>query len=139
MACCKGKAETTGAGDSTNHRQRGVTNSPAGIRLGLRENWRQFTLLVVVNAFVGGMIGLERAVMPVIATTEFRVASTTAVMSFIMTFGLTKALTNLAAGWLADRRTRRPILLAGWLVALPVPLAILWAPSWSWIVAANAL
>jgi MFS family permease len=116
-----------------------MNRSSFGIRLGLRENWRQFTLLVVVNAFVGGMIGLERAVMPVIATTEFRVASTTAVMSFIMTFGLTKALTNLAAGWLADRRSRRPILLGGWLVALPVPFVILWAPSWSWIVAANAL
>lgn len=107
--------------------------------LGLRANWQQFTLLVVVNAFVGAMVGLERAVMPLIAKTEFHVASTTAVMTFIMAFGFTKALTNLAAGWLADRRTRRPTLLAGWVIALPIPFLILWAPSWAWIVAANAL
>ena len=109
------------------------------IALGLRENWRQFTLLVVVNAFVGAMVGLERSVVPVIARTEFHVASTTAVLSFIATFGLTKALTNLASGWLADRHARRPTLLVGWLVALPVPLLILGARSWWWIVAANAL
>ena len=109
------------------------------VTLGLRENWSQFALLVVVNAFVGAMVGLERAVIPVLATTEFHIASTAAILSFIATFGLTKAIPNLAAGWLADRRARRPVLLAGWLVALPVPLLILWAPSWSWIIAANAL
>ena len=109
------------------------------VALGLRENWVQFALLVVVNAFVGAMVGLERSVLPVLATTEFHIASTTAILSFIATFGLTKAITNLAAGWLADRHARRPALLAGWLVGLPVPFLILWAPSWSWIVAANAL
>ena len=109
------------------------------ITLGLRANWRQFALLVVVNAFVGAMVGLERSVLPVLATTEFRLASTTTVLSFIATFGLAKALTNLASGWLADRHARRSTLLLGWLVALPVPLLILWAPSWWWIVVANAL
>ena len=111
----------------------------AAVTLGLRVNWRQFSLLVVVNAFVGAMVGLERAVLPAIATVEFRIASATAVLAFIATFGLTKALTNLAAGWLADRGTRRPTLLAGWLFGLPVPLLILWAPTWWWIVAANGL
>ncbi len=107
--------------------------------LGLRANWRQFVLLVIVNAFVGAMVGLERSVMPIIATTQFHVASTTAVLSFIATFGLTKALTNLAAGWLADSGARRRTLLAGWIVALPIPFMIYEAPSWSWIVAANGL
>jgi MFS family permease len=107
--------------------------------LGLRANWKQFTLLVVVNAFVGAMVGLERTVLPVLATTEFHLASTTAVLSFIATFGLAKALTNLASGWLADRHARRPTLLIGWLAAFPVPLLILWAQNWWWIVVANAL
>ena len=111
----------------------------AVIALGLRANWRQFTLLVVVNAFVGAMVGLERAIIPVLATSEFRVASTTAVLSFIATFGLAKSFTNLASGWLADRHMRRPTLLIGWLVALPVPLIILGARGWWWVVAANAL
>jgi MFS family permease len=111
----------------------------AEIALGLGANWRQFALLVVVNAFVGAMVGLERSIMPVLATSEFRVASTTVVLSFIATFGLTKAFTNLVSGWLADRQARRPTLLVGWLVALPVPLLILGARSWWWIVAANAL
>ena len=116
-----------------------MSGAAVPVTLGLRANWRQFALLVVVNGFVGAMVGLERAVLPAIATTEFRIASATAVMAFIATFGIAKALTNLAAGWLADRRTRRPTLLAGWLFALPVPLLILWAPGWWWIVAANGL
>lgn len=109
------------------------------VRLGLRANWRQFSLLVAINAFVGAMVGLERAVLPVVATSEFGIASTTAILAFIATFGLTKALTNLAAGSLVDRRSRRFALIAGWLVGVPVPLIIAWAPSWWWIVAANAL
>src|SRR5689334_15746905 len=84
------------------------------------------------------MVGLERSVLPVIATEEFRVTSTTAVLSFIAVFGRAKAFTNLASGWLADRHARRATLLVGWLVAIPVPLLILWAQSWWWIVAANA-
>lgn len=115
----------------------GVLQPPA-VSLGLRANWRQFSLLVLVNAFVGGMVGLERSVLPIIATTEFRVGSTTAALAFIATFGLAKAFTNLASGWLADRRARRSMLLTGWLFALPVPLLILWASSWWWIVFANA-
>ena len=109
------------------------------IVLGLRENWRQFTLLVVVNAFVGAMVGLERTILPVMAATEFGVTSATAALSFIVTFGLAKAAANLAAGAIADRSVRRPVLLIGWLCALPVPLLILGAPNWTWIVAANAL
>jgi MFS family permease len=108
------------------------------IALGLRANWRQFALLVVVNAFVGAMVGLERSILPVIATAEFHVTSTTVVLSFIAVFGLAKAFTNLASGWLADRHARRTTLLLGWLVALPVPLLILSARNWWWIVAANA-
>jgi MFS family permease len=109
------------------------------IALGLRANWEQFALLVVVNAFVGAMVGLERSVLPVIATSEFHITSTTAVLSFIAIFGLAKAFSNLVSGWLADRHARRATLLLGWLVALPVPLLILWAQNWWWVVAANAL
>lgn len=111
----------------------------AGVLLGLRANWQQFTLLVFVNAFVGAMVGLERSVLPVVASSEFHVRSATAILSFIATFGLTKAVTNLASGWLADRGARRSALLIGWLFALPVPLLILWSRSWWWIVGANAL
>jgi MFS family permease len=107
--------------------------------LGLRENWRQFALLVVVNAFVGAMVGLERTVLPVMAGAEFGITSATAALSFIVTFGLAKAATNLAAGTIVDRGVRRPVLLIGWLLAIPVPLLILFGPSWAWIVAANAL
>src|SRR5687768_4946355 len=109
------------------------------VQLGLRANWRQFALLVVVNAFVGAMVGLERTVLPLVARTEFGIASTTAALSFIATFGLTKALSNVVAGALVDRRGRRFALIVGWVSALPVPLIIVWAPSWWWIVAANAL
>jgi MFS family permease len=109
------------------------------LQLGLSANWRQFSLLVVVNGFVGAMVGLERAVLPIVAVNEFAVGSTAAVLSFIATFGLTKALSNLGAGWLMDRRGRRSTLLIGWLLGFPVPILILLAPSWWWIVAANAL
>jgi len=109
------------------------------VTLGLRANWKQFALLVVVNAFVGAMVGLERSVLPLIATKEFHIASTVAVLSFIALFGLSKALTNLVAGRLADRHARRWTLIAGWLVALPIPYLILTARSWWLIVAANAL
>src|SRR6185503_16817554 len=103
------------------------------------KNWRQFTLLVVVNAFVGGMVGLERSVLPVIAERDFGLASTTIVMSFIASFGLAKALTNLVAGWRADMGDRRSMLLLGWAAAIPVPAMILWGPTWAWIIAANVL
>ena len=109
------------------------------IRLGLRENIAQFSLLIVVNAFVGAMVGLERGVLPVIADTEFHVAARAAILSFIVVFGVTKALTNYGAGRLADRFGRKRVLVAGWLVAVPVPFMLMWAPEWSWIVAANVL
>jgi MFS family permease len=108
-------------------------------RLGLRANWRQFSLLVVINAFVGAMVGLERTVLPLIAEREFGLASKGAALSFIATFGLTKALTNLAAGWLSDAVGRKRVLVAGWVAALPVPFLVMWAPTWSWIVFANVL
>ncbi len=113
--------------------------SPTDIRLGLRENLGQFALLVVVNAFVGAMVGLERTVLPLLAEEEFGLASRTAILSFIATFGLTKALANMAAGQLGDRFGRKRVLIAGWFVGLPVPLMVMAAPTWGWIVAANVL
>jgi MFS family permease len=107
--------------------------------LGLGANWRQFTLLVVVNAFVGAMVGLERTVLPLIAGGEFGLASKTLVLSFLVSFGTVKALANLFAGRLADRIGRKPLLVAGWVAALPVPLLLIWAPSWGWVVFANVL
>ena len=107
--------------------------------LGLGANWRQFTLLVVVNAFVGAMVGLERTVLPLIAGGEFGLASKTIVLSFLVSFGIVKALANLFAGRLADRIGRKPLLVAGWVAALPVPLLLIWAPSWDWVVFANVL
>ena len=113
-------------------------SSPA-VRLGLRENAAQFGLLVAITAFVGAMVGLERSALPVVGRDDFGLASSTAVMSFLVAFGLAKAGTNLAAGGLADRIGRRRLLVLGWLVALPVPLLIALAPNWGWIIAANVL
>ena len=107
--------------------------------LGLRANWRQFWLLVLVNAFVGAMVGLERTVLPLLAQAEFGLASKSAVLSFIATFGVVKAVTNFFAGRLSDIYGRKRVLLAGWLFGLPVPFLVIWAPSWSWIVFANVL
>jgi MFS family permease len=109
------------------------------IKLGLRENLGQFSLLVLVNAFVGAMVGLERSILPAIAEQEFQIAARTAILSFIMVFGVTKALTNYFAGRLADRFGRKHVLVAGWLVAIPVPFMLMWAPDWNWIVGANVL
>ena len=115
--------------------------NPAGsrIKLGLKENWRQFALLILINAFVGGMVGIERTVVPLIGSAEFGIASTTIVVSFIVSFGVIKALANLVSGQLADSWGRKHVLVLGWLVGLPVPFMIVWAPSWGWIIAANAL
>jgi MFS family permease len=110
-----------------------------GIRLGLRENWRQFSLLVLINAFVGGMVGLERTVVPLIGSEEFKIASTTVVISFIVSFGVVKAIANLVSGHYADVYGRKHLLVLGWLIGLPVPFMIAWAPSWGWVIAANAL
>jgi MFS family permease len=111
----------------------------AGVRLGLAENLPQFLLLMIVNALVGGMVGLERTVVPLIGAEEFRIASTTLIASFIVSFGVVKAFTNLLTGHLADLYGRKRLLVLGWLVALPVPFMIMWAPAWGWIIAANAL
>src|SRR4051812_16583106 len=109
------------------------------LTLGLRANWRQFWLLVLVNAFVGAMVGLERTVLPLIADQEFGLASRTAALSFIATFGLVKALTNFFAGTLGDRFGRKRVLVAGWLFGVPMPFLLMWAPQWGWIVVANVL
>jgi len=116
----------------------GLGKAP-GIRLGLRENLAQFSLLVLVNAFVGGMVGLERTVVPLIGAEEFGIGSATIVVSFIVSFGVVKALANLVSGHFADIHGRKRMLVLGWLVGLPVPFMIAWAPSWGWVIAANAL
>ncbi|HUQ95437.1 MAG TPA: MFS transporter [Bryobacteraceae bacterium] len=109
------------------------------VKLGLRENWKQFSLLVVVNAFVGSMAGMERVVFPLLAEREFGIVSRAAILSFIVSFGLTKAFSNLFAGSFSDRAGRKIVLVVGWLFALPIPLLIFYAPSWGWIVFANVL
>jgi MFS family permease len=116
-----------------------VPSAARPVRLGLRENLSQFSLLVLVNAFVGGMVGLERTVVPLVGTEEFGIGSEVVIFSFIIAFGLIKAVLNLASGWLADRFTRKTVLVAGWIAGLPVPFMLAWGPSWSWIVAANVL
>lgn len=113
--------------------------SNTGLRLGLRENAGQFALLVLVNGFVGAMVGLERSILPAIAEQEFALIARSAMLSFIVAFGISKALTNYVAGRLSDRFGRRHVLIAGWLVAAPVPFLLMWAPSWNWILAANVL
>jgi MFS family permease len=109
------------------------------IRLGIRANLPQFTLLVVVNAFVGAMVGLERSILPAIAEQDFRLAARAAVLSFIVVFGVTKAVTNYLAGRVSEVVGRKTVLVAGWLVATPVPFLLMWAPSWSWVLLANLL
>jgi MFS family permease len=109
------------------------------VRLGLRANAGQFALLVALNVLVGGMVGLERSVLPLVGKEEFGLRSTSAILAFVVAFGAAKAVTNLAAGALAEYASRKRLLVAGWLVALPVPLLVAFAPSWWWIVAANVL
>ena len=104
---------------------------------GLRANLGQFSLLVLVNAFVGGMVGIERSILPALAQDEFGLAERTAILSFIAVFGVTKAGANYFAGRWGDRWGRKPVLVAGWLIAAPVPFLLMWAPSWSWIIVAN--
>jgi MFS family permease len=111
----------------------------APLKLGLKANWQQFTILVVVNAFVGGMIGIERTIIPQFAEQEFGIASKTAILSFIMAFGITKAIANFYTGQLANRFGRKNLLLTGWMVAIPVPVMLLYATEWSWVIIANAL
>ncbi|MGH8927048.1 MAG: MFS transporter [Acidimicrobiia bacterium] len=116
-----------------------MTATPSPPRLGIRPNLAQFTLLVVVNALVGGMLGQERTVLPLLAREQFGLSGVTVAMTFIVAFGLVKAITNFIAGALSDRWGRKPVLVAGWLFGLPVPLLLIWAPSWGWVIAANVL
>ena len=120
-----------------------TTSSPeqhtGRIRLGLRANAAQFTLLVAVNALVGGMLGQERTVLPLLAEQEFHLDAYTAALTYILAFGVAKAITNYLAGTWSDRYGRKPVLVAGWLIAVPVPLLLIWAPAWGWVVAANLL
>ncbi len=109
------------------------------VRLGLRENAVQFSLLIVVNALVGAMIGLERSILPALAEQDFHLEARSAVLSFIVIFGVTKAATNYLAGHLVDRVGRKQVLVAGWLIAAPVPFILMWAPTWTWVLLANGL
>lgn len=109
------------------------------VRLGLRENWLQFSLLVFVNAFVGGMVGLERSILPQLASQEFGIVSSVAVFSFIVVFGTVKAISNYYAGHFANQIGRKNLLILGWFIAIPIPFILMWAPSWNWIIAANIL
>ena len=109
------------------------------IKLGLKENWKQFTLLVIVNAFVGGMVGLERTILPQIAEEKFGLVAKTVILSFIIVFGITKAITNYFTGAFADKVGRKNLLIIGWIVAIPIPYLLIYANSWSWIVFANLL
>ncbi|RTY94507.1 MFS transporter [Flavobacterium sp. GSP27] len=108
-------------------------------KLGLKENWKQFTVLVIVNAFVGGMIGMERTIIPKFAEIEFGIASKTAILSFIIAFGITKAITNYFTGKLANRFGRKNLLLFGWILAIPIPFILIYAESWNWVIFANIL
>lgn len=109
------------------------------VRLGLRENVAQFSLLVIINAFVGAMVGMERSILPLLAEQEFQLAARSAILSFIAVFGVTKAGTNYVAGRFSDRIGRRRMLIAGWVIAVPVPFLLMWAPTWLWVLVANAL
>ena len=109
------------------------------IRLGLKENWQQFSLLILVNMMVGGMVGLERTVVPLLGTEIFKIQSDVVIFSFIIAFGLVKAITNLISGVLADKYTRKQVLIWGWLIGLPVPFILAFGPSWNWILFANIL
>ncbi|MDT0690940.1 MFS transporter [Salegentibacter sp. F188] len=109
------------------------------IHLGLKENWTQFTLLVLVNAFVGGMVGLERSILPEIAEKEFGMAATSAILSFIVVFGIVKAISNYYAGALANKFGRKKLLVLGWIFAIPIPFILMYAENWNWIIGANVL
>ncbi len=109
------------------------------IKLGLKENWKQFSLLVLVNAFVGGMVGLERSILPEIAEKEFGIAATSAILSFIVVFGVVKAISNYYAGALANRFGRKNLLVLGWIFAIPIPFILIYAENWNWVIAANVL
>jgi MFS family permease len=114
-----------------------VESGALSVRLGIWQNWPQFSLLVLVNAFVGGMVGIERSILPALAQVEFGLAERTAILSFIAAFGVTKAAANYFAGRLGDQWGRKPVLVAGWVIAAPVPFLLMWAPTWNWVIVAN--
>jgi MFS family permease len=116
-----------------------MRHSDRPVQLGLKENLQQFVLLIIVNAFVGAMIGIERSILPEFAAAKFNIASTSVLLSFIMIFGISKAIANYFSGFLAAKYSRKKILVLGWIIAFPVPLIFIYAPSWSWIVFANVL
>ena len=116
-----------------------MTDTRGPVRLGIRANLAQFSLLIAVNALVGGMVGQERTVLPLLAEREFHLTAYTATLTFILAFGTVKAITNFVAGTLSDRIGRKPVLVTGWLIGVPVPLLIIWAPSWGWVIVANVL
>jgi MFS family permease len=129
-----------GGGDLSPETPNALASTTASTtRLGLASNWRQFSLLVLVNAFVGAMVGLERSILPALAEQEFHLVARAAILSFIVVFGIAKAVTNYFAGRFSESFGRRPVLIAGWLVAVPVPFLLMWAPSWGWVLIANAL
>ena len=108
-------------------------------KIGLKENWKQFSILVLVNTFVGGMVGLERSIFPQFASTKFGIVSTTAILSFITVFGVSKAISNYFTGRLSNRYGRKKLLIAGWVLALPIPFILIYANSWTWVVMSNIL
>ncbi len=107
--------------------------------MGLRNNWKQFVLLVIVNTFVGGMVGMERTILPQLAEEKFNLKAKTAILSFIIIFGISKAITNYFTGVLSDKLGRRNLLIFGWIIALPIPFILIYAPNWSWVIFANLL
>ena len=109
------------------------------VKLGLKKNWKQFSILVLINAFVGGMVGMERTIFPEFAESEFGVASKTAILSFITAFGITKAIANYYTGRWANKLGRKNLLLVGWMIAIPIPFILIYAPSWFWVIFANVL
>jgi MFS family permease len=117
----------------------GKNDKMSQVKLGLKENWRQFILLVIINAFVGGMVGLERSILPRIADVEFHIAAKTAILSFIIVFGIVKAITNYYTGALANKFGRKNLLVAGWIIGVPIPFILMFASNWNWIIAANVL
>ena len=126
-----------GGGRTVQARDDGTGRRP--VTLGLRANAAQFTLLVAINALVGGMVGQQQTVLPLLAEDEFGLTGYTFMFTYVVAFGVTKAAANYFAGTWSDRYGRRPVLIAGWLVAIPVPLMLIWAPGWGWVVAANVL
>jgi MFS family permease len=138
MRTLASRSETKPAAEATEFAKTNLAG-PSPIQLGLKENWQQFSLLVLINAFVGAMVGMERTILPLIANADFGVASKTVTLSFLVSFGIVKALSNLFAGRFSERIGRKRILVAGWLAGLGVPILLILAPSWGWVVLANVL